>query len=188
MWCKRNSWQHVTFHFSENGHIIALTLDTVTLSDNLKLQVCFLLSLSDTPKDCAVLHICQSPLIIIIIILSQLLSLTFSTAIPLFFSLCAFHLCSLTFPSLSQPSLPLVLRMRCHFVWQVFESPVGENRGEVLISPRLAVFPFFPPLLFNRLCKAMLNLSTHFSSCHSFSFFFKNLCHPSVCVCLSGSY
>lgn len=91
--------------------------------------------------------------------------------------------------SFSHPSLPLMLRMQCHFVWQVFESPVEENRSRVLISHRLAVFPFFPPLLFKRLSKAMLGLSTHFSSCHSFRCsFFKNLCHPSVCVYLSGSY
>lgn len=95
--------------------------------------------------------------------------------------LSAWRACSLTFLSLS-PSLTLMPRMRCHFVWQVFESPVEENRGKVLISHRLAGFPFFPHLLFKRRSKAMLNLSTHFSSCHCFWCSFLRISASPLCV------
>lgn len=61
---KRNRFRVGTmslFIFAENGHITALTLDTVTLSANLELQVFFLLLLSDILKVFTVEHTCQFP-------------------------------------------------------------------------------------------------------------------------------
>lgn len=86
---------------------------------------------------------------------------------------------------LPHPSLPFILRLWCHFIWQVFESPVKENRSKVLFSLIGLSFLSFHLLLFKKLCKAMLNLSTHFSSCHSFRCSLKISATPLwVCLCV----
>lgn len=79
----------VTFHFAKSGHIIAPALDTVTLSDNLKFQVCFLLFTLRHPRGFYGAAHLSVFLIIIIIIPSESLSRTHGSSCPfLFLFLC----------------------------------------------------------------------------------------------------
>lgn len=147
------------------------------LSDDLKLQVCFLLLLWHPKGFYSTAHL-SVPLIIIIIILSQLLCLTISRAISLFFSLCVRSMQSHLSVSLTPLSLSAV-----SFCLAGLWVPLWKRR-EAESSPSLSSG-----------CLSFLSTCTQ-QGCVEFfyqffflwffqMFFFKNLCHPSVCVFLS---
>lgn len=157
-------------NFSFCLHVIAF--DTVTLWQSPVAGLLFALWHPEGFYSTTHLSVC---LVIIFISLSRL-RLSRSLCPFVFFG--AFARCGLTFPS-----LPPMLRLWCHFVWQVFEFPVEQNRSRVL--PYLLRLPFFSsPLSFlrdlARLCWICLHI--FLPVILSDVLFFNDLCHGSVRV------
>lgn len=123
-------------------------------------------------------------LVIIIISLSRL-RLSRSLCPFVFFG--AFARCGLTFPSLSSRSSSCAQAVVSFCLAGLWVPCWTEQKQSPPISAPL-VFLFFPPQLFKRLGKALLNLSTHFSSSHPFRCSFLTTSATALCVFLSGSY
>lgn len=161
-------------NFSFCLHVIAF--DTVTLWQSPVAGLLFALWHPEGFYSTTHLSVC---LVIIFISLSRL-HLSRSLCPFVFFG--AFARCGLTFPSLSSRSSSHAQAVVSFCLAGLWVPCWTEQKQSPPISAPLA-FLFFPPQLFKRLGKALLNLSTHFSSSHPFRCsFFNDLCHGSVRV------